>query len=474
MLGVTEQIHFLDPAFGTGSFYSALLNSSVASRVEEADGFEIDPHYGRPTQNLWADTRLNLSLTDFTKAKPHPCNFLICNPPYVRHHHLSADDKTRLREASHALGVKLSGLAGLYCYFMVLAHRWLQENAVAAWLIPSEFMDVNYGEAIKSYLLDNVTLVRIHRFDPNDVQFADALVSSAIVWFKNTPPAANHRVQMTLGGRLDTPLLSNDVPIEELRRESKWTRLPETGELHQDPEGGVRLRDLFNIKRGLATGDNSFFILNEERVAELGISHRFLQSILPSPRYLKQDEVQADEDGLPLLKPRLFLINTKLPEEDLREADWKLAAYLESGKKTVAEAYLCRSRKPWYSQETRPPAPILCTYMGRSDENGENTFRFILNHSKATAANVYLLLYPKATVANAMSLPGVAKQVFELLREIPMQHMRNEGRVYGGGLHKMEPRELANVRADHIAKLLFSSQPLCGLQIKLPQPETAA
>ena len=55
----------------------------------------------------------------------------------------------------------------------------MADDGLAAWLIPSEFMDVNYGRAIKEYLLNQVTLLRIHRFDPSDVQFNDALVSSA-------------------------------------------------------------------------------------------------------------------------------------------------------------------------------------------------------------------------------------------------------------------------------------------------------
>src|SRR5437764_11522392 len=109
---------------------------------------------------------------------------ILTNPPYLRHHHLTSDDKARLQMiASQVAGNNVSGLSGLYIYFLLAAHNWLAENGIGAWLIPSEFMDVNYGEVFKRYLSHQVALLQVHRFDPTDVQFADALVSSAVVIF---------------------------------------------------------------------------------------------------------------------------------------------------------------------------------------------------------------------------------------------------------------------------------------------------
>jgi adenine-specific DNA-methyltransferase len=66
----------------------------------------------------------------------------------------------------------------------------MADDGYAAWLIPSEFMDVNYGAALKRYLTDHVTLIRVHRFDPADVQFGDALVSSSRAGVPEDPAAS--------------------------------------------------------------------------------------------------------------------------------------------------------------------------------------------------------------------------------------------------------------------------------------------
>lgn len=458
-LGVSEEVRFIDPAIGTGSFYSALLAVFPKARISAAVGYEIDPHYGVPAAKLWDNTGLDIRLEDFTKADPpeeaDKFNLLICNPPYVRHHHINKEEKQRLKlHTQYAAGVKMSGLSGLYCYFLGLCHRWLRYGGLAGWLIPSEFMNVNYGVSLKRYLLDNVTLLHIHRFDPNEVQFGDALVSSAVVWFRKELPPAGHKVRFTYGGSLHRPDLDRLVPVETLRHDPKWTRYP-MQESYQSTDGPV-LGDFFKIKRGLVTGNNGYFILSIEEIERRGLPMEAFKPILPSPRHLPDDEVKADRKGNPILERQLFLLDPPWTEEEIRKRYPKLWAYLEEGKsRGILEGYLCRHRKPWYSQEVRPPAPLVCTYLGRSDKSNGRPFRFILNNSRATAANVYLMLYPKSPVERALQAnPSLKRQVWTFLNEICPKVMLGEGRVYGGGLHKLEPRELANVPARSLRDLL--------------------
>lgn len=93
--------------------------------------------------------------------------------------------------------------------------------------------------------------------------------------------------------------------------------------------------------------------------------------------------------------------------------------------------------------------------MGRQDTGRGRAFRFILNHSRATATNVYLMLSPKPALAKALlDRPELLKKVWQALDRMDDEVLMGEGRVYGGGLHKLEPRALGNALSDKILKVL--------------------
>lgn len=444
-----KPVRFLDPAIGTGSFYSALLQAFPPERIEVATGVELDPIFAEAAAALWGNAGLRVVRGDFTE-QPLPSqrfNVILTNPPYVRHHHLAASQKDRLRQQlAQSLNFDVSGLAGLYCYFLLLCHDWMEDRGLAVWLIPSEFMDVNYGAVLRRYLTERVTLLHIHRFSPTDVQFTDALVSSAVVVFRKLPPAPDHAACFSFAGPIERPQKEVMVPLETLRRSRKWTQYP--GGASPNDSGELTLGDIFTIKRGLATGNNLFFVLNEANAQRLDLPPRFLKPILPGPRHLTGNVIEALPSGAPDVSPRLFLLDCSEPEERIRTAWPRLYAYLQHGRaQNIHTTYLTSRRTPWYSQEQRPPAPFLCTYMGRAN-NGKHPIRFLWNRSQATAHNVYLMLYPQGRLREALNAqPELQARVFEALKRINPAELVSEGRVYGGGLHKVEPKELAQIPA---------------------------
>lgn len=444
-------VSFLEPSLGTGVFYSALVHdiSGTKKAIRQATGIEIDSAYFNSAKSIWNNSHLQVYNADFTHFPPDgEYNLLITNPPYVRHHYISQEEKNYLGEcAKNETGIAVSGLADLYCYFLLLSHKWLAPGAVCGWLIPSEFMDVNYGNALKEYLLNKVHLLRIHRYNPDNSKFDDALVSSCVVWFKNEIIDFDYDIEFSYGGTHNVPLKSKLIKKSVLQSERKWTRFPGK-EIRDNKKEKATIGDYFTIKRGLATGDNNFFILEKEKIQDLRLDMTFFKPILPSPRNLKTDYVETDSDGNPRLEKQYYLLDCGLTETEIHENYPALWEYLQSGISETSNKYLCKNRKIWYLQEQRQATRFLCSYMGRGSAGGA-PIRFILNLSDAIVTNSYLMLYPKKQLQQAISNdPDIVFQIWEELKTISGDEIEDEGRVYGGGLKKIEPKELAKVACD--------------------------
>jgi hypothetical protein len=53
-----------------------------------------------------------------------------------------------------------------------------------------------------------------------------------------------------------------------------------------------------------------------------------------------------------------------------------------------------------------------------------------------------------------MRTPSLKRTIWEMLNGMNADKLRDEGRVYGGGLMKIEPKELMNVDVPFLAELM--------------------
>jgi adenine-specific DNA-methyltransferase len=99
--------------------------------------------------------------------------------------------------------------------------------------------------------------------------------------------------------------------------------------------------------------------------------------------------------------------------------------------------------------------------MGRGGADGKKPFRFILNRSRAIVANSYLILYPRPVLETLLvKHPELVELFWEALNGMTEGAMVDEGRFYRGGMHKLEPSELANVPALEILRLMETGDEL--------------
>ena len=85
--------------------------------------------------------------------------------------------------------------------------------------------------------------------------------------------------------------------------------------------------------------------------------------------------------------------------------------------------------------------------MGRASSSRECPIRFFVNFSSAIVTNVFLNLYPTPELNECLAEDR--ERMLELgraLNNVPAECVLHAGRAYGGGLQKIEPKELLEVQ----------------------------
>ena len=328
----------------------------------------------------------------------------------------------------------MSSLSGSYVYFFMEAILRLNEGGRLVFITPTEFLDVRYGRAVKEALLDHCEIDEILVLEMDELAFEGVLTTSAItIATKRRSPSRRVRlVEASLNGSIERhreiELLAEVAPAA-----LPWTPLLPSRAERIAPllEGRTaKLGDYCRVRRGIATGDNSFFTMTLADVERWGIEERFLAPVvvgskdLPTTGPLDASFHASRVAG----GARCFLFFCHEPIDSLRATN--ALRYIERGLELgLHERFNCRVRSPWYGVEPVAPADFFTTYMSR------NRARIVRNLIGARCMTSLL---------NVWALPGVEPEALRPSLEDPTnaQLLREFGRTYGGGLAKIEPGEL--------------------------------
>lgn len=362
---------------------------------------------------------------------------IVANPPYVKHHLLDASLKAAMkRRFEYELGVRPSSLSSLYVYFFLEAIRRLNPGGRLVFITPTEFLDASYGRAVKQALVDHCKIDDILLYGDDSLTFGNDILSTSAITVatrRRHGSTAPHplRISEVKGPTLETGRTSVlDVP----QAEDPWTALaPSKLERNRVLHEGrpAVLDDFARVRRGIATGSNSFFCLTRPEVDRWGIEREFLEPCMVGSRDLPKDGSPVTREHFEVLErsgSRCWLLWCHAPEEDLTGSN--VLRYIKQGELDgVSEAYNCRSRSPWYSVERVEAPDWFVTYMNRANA------RFSRNLIGARCLTSLL---------NVWACDGVDMAWLDQELSSPLipDLLRSVGRNYGGGLGKTEPSEL--------------------------------
>lgn len=349
----------------------------------------------------------------------------IGNPPYVRHHDLDSDTKAWAQLAAGRFGVRLSGLAGLHAYFFLATALHARPGDIGCFVTSAEWLDVNYGDAIRRLLLDGLGGRSIHVVDPAALPFGDTATTAAVTCFEvGSPPRAMQMRMIENAGELSPLTAGRRVERAALEQSSRWTPLVRSRPAM--PDGYVELGEICRVHRGQVTGANATWVV--ERGERPSVPERYLLPSVTRAREL----IEAGErlESASALR-RVIDLPTDLSELDSDEQA-QVEGFLRSAEAAgVADGYVARNRRAWWSVGLREPAPLLATYMARRPP------AFVRNVAGVRHINIAHGIYPREP------LPDRAlDRLAEALRRTVSPEL---GRTYAGGLVKFEPREMERI-----------------------------
>jgi len=433
----------LDPAVGLGIFFRAIVSKKGYEKYRFV-GYDVDEkilNCARIVFNNIPDVKVNLEKKDYLfNDWVNEYDGIICNPPYLKFH--DYESKEILSIFDKKLKMRLTGFTNIYTLFFLKSMNQLPEEGRASYIVPSEFLNADYGKRVKDYLIKSEKLRFIIIIDFETNIFNEAITTSSILLFANDKYNTNVEF-INIKSVEELKLLKNYIksyPVcrkgriivksSELNPEEKWRKY--YGKINRDKyKNLVPFNTYANVVRGIATGANDYFTFSVSKIRKFNIDKKNLLPCLTKANYAtKHFFTLAHFNELQNKDKPVFLLNPV----DLD--DGNVIEYLKMGEhKGIDKKYLTSHRNPWYAIENRPPAPILVTVFSR------NGLRFVRNEAKVYnltsfhCVYVYPLFIRKVDLLMAYLLTEIAREIFN-----------DEKREYGDGLDKFEPNDLNNAK----------------------------
>lgn len=432
-----EPDEVVDIGAGVGVFTAAARTEWESARVIAVDVnpvtlglLALHPHVaehlcgqGEPGPGI------ELALDDFTswitdKAPTGTRRLYLGNPPYTRAQLLPREERARLHQAAGRL---CGGRASLSTVITALCLLHMRPKDGLCLLLPAQWLESDYASRLREYLWAQRTR-RLELRLVDSGLFADAQVDAValLVGSEQADPQP-----VAIGGfEGATREIKRDdqspANWRALFREAKPTIAPGT-------TPGA-LGDLAQVRRGLATGANAFFLLSASEAKEHDLPESVLHRALRRLHSLDDtlpDELYEDVDAT---EPRFVL----MARQEDRQKYEPLDTYLRWGEELgYDQRELCKLRQVWFDVAHDAFTPdVIVSAMTRGQ------FRVVTNDARAIITNNLYGLRWKDEVTSA-----TRKAVVAWMRSDDGQEaLRSLARSQGDGLFKLEPKALRQLR----------------------------
>jgi len=444
----------LDPSFGGCAFLYAALQTlrrmGNPAPGRQIYGVDIDPDAQLYLKRLLLAGAIpeQFVIEDFFNIAPDHFGdslfgAVVGNPPYIRYHDIPDEAQKRAVARLKSFNIQISGRASYWAFFLLYSMRFLRRGGRLAMILPGAFLHTDYSAQVRELLTQHFEQVTIYLLQERifeDTEEESVLVCAA----RAREPYRTLRIG-TVKSVEDLEQAFEDMQnstrtLDNAQGDGGWLRAliePEALALYDqlvERPNVIRMGEWVKTRIGVVTGNNKFFILSPTEQEQRSIPDDYLVPIIRRSVHLTglwvrdQDLQFLAENGNKFLLLALNQVESKLPKS--------LQEYIQYGQEIgVSRTRKCRDRQPWYvvPHIFVPPAFMPCMSAAWP--------RLVVNQSQYTCTNnIIKVLWKEERPADdwlRLAL-GTLSTLSQLSAELV-------GRSYGGGVLKLEPKELARL-----------------------------
>lgn len=447
----------LEPSCGDGIILESVAKTLLDLGTSKKDlhnlilGIEIEPRELLKAEKRLRDLGISIGPATFHKGdffsycKSHLSDVrkfdaVVGNPPFIRYQNFLEEHRAIAFKLMEVVGLHPNRLTNSWVPFLVASSLLLNEQGKLAMVIPAELFQVNYAAEIRKFLSDfysKLTLITFKKLVFEGIQQEIVLLLGE----RNSSKQSGIRTielesiedikSYEYGDFSDSEL----KPIDHSKE--KWTQyFLHTDEilLLRDLRNDQRLTkmgDVINVDVGVVTGENRFFVLNEQQVREYHLRN-YVQAIVSRSGHAGGIVFSKKDWQNNISKQyQTFLLNT--PDKPFEKQSMAVKSYIRKGEvENVHKGYKCRIRKRWFVVPSiwNPHVFILRQVHGYS--------KLILNDAEATCTDT-------VHRGNFVDIKQKKKITAAFLNSLTFAFAEVSGRSYGGGVLTFEPSEIESL-----------------------------
>ncbi|AMG01920.1 N-6 DNA methylase [Vibrio mimicus] len=460
---VRSDEEILEPSFGGCGFFDSSIKTlrrlGCKSPEKQLYGVDIDGHAFSILSEKFGhmvETSNRFIQNDFISVQPsdfsvNEFDVVLGNPPYVSMHNMTEKQREACEKVLHNSpfsGLTMGRNASLWAFFLLHSLSFIKEGGRVAWVLPSSLLHADYAKRLLAIHKRHFYSVKVLKLAERFFKEEGAQETSVILiaeGFSAEPMENSHfsvasvENVIELKQAIETQLQATESGVDGYKLDIVSREARKAYFDLMNSESSKPIGHYADIKIGMVTGANKYFIVDKKTIEKFGLPEDVLQPAIGKFSFFsgithdmrKHKKLQCDGYRAYLVCPT---------EEHMQNPEHPVSIYLNQITQQERNKNRTFAKRPhWFAPGYGIDGIIADCFLSYMIHLGP---RMVVNKAKLNCTNsIHKVIFREKTSA-------LVKQAFAttLLSTYSQFSAEIEGRAYSSGVLKIEPSAGRNIK----------------------------